>query len=454
MLNNNVELKNGKESKRQKVTQFHIEFVSKHLDKMLTGEINISEMLKMLKQECINKNETIIKDHRTIQRIVFTLLKDKPEKLNEYKKTIRNNIGKRRLGANKFDNVELGQYKLEEKKFKQMIIDKYLPKILSGEMTLRKVESELSVSNRTINRIVKEYYLQQNDSEGFEMYQETKRKNTGMSLKIRENAKKMRQEVSDFNVVTSAEFLSLSPKEQEEQVIKKIRKSKLKEEIHNPKKTALITNETTKVRIENIMKYFQGKNDPQNNKIYFSDEDIRYMIFRYPTLVSRSEDNLEEKIKVLKSYEDIDEETAYRMIKTFPTIMGYDAKRTKGQLDLLESEKLIDYIICNPSGLMKSENLMYALIQYAKERHNTSDLTNINRYNIFMGNNTLKRYYKTSYDEIKARFPYGNKSEKDSEYTISAEEIGKATYKDRSKSNEASRILSNVIENQIEGGLK
>lgn len=291
--------------------------------------------------------------------------------------------------------------------------------------------------------------MYQNDNEGFEKYQEAKRNNIGTSLEKRDNAQKMRREVSDFNVVTNAEFLLLSPKEQEEQVMMKIRKYRLKEERQSPRKTAVTTEKTTKIGIQRIMKYFQGKND--DNKIWFSDEDIRYMIFRYPTLANRSEENLEEKIKVLESYEDISEETAYGMIKVFLAIMGYDAKRTKGQLDLLESEKLMDYIIYNPAGLMRSESLMYALIQYAKDRHNTSDLTNVNRSNIFMGNNTMKRFYKTSYDEIKQKFPYNAKEEKDREYTISVEEIGKATYRARNKSNEASKVLSNAIEKQEKG---
>ena len=451
MLDNNIEENHKKMPvfKGRKVTQFHIGFVSKYLDKILTGEINISEMLKMLKQECLDKNETIIKDHGTIQRIVFTLLKDKPEELEEYKKTIRNNTGKRTLGAKRFENVELGQYKLEEKKFKQMIIDKYLPKILCGEMTLDMVERESAISHQTINKVVKEYYLYQNDNEGFEKYQEAKRNNIGTSLEKRDNAQKMRREVSDFNVVTNAEFLLLSPKEQEEQVMMKIRKCRLKEERQSPRKTVVTTEKTTKIGIQRIMKYFQGKN--YDNKIWFSDEDIRYMIFRYPTLVNRSEENLEEKIKVLESYEDISEEIAYGMIKVFPAIMGYDAKRTKGQLDLLESEKLMDYIIYNPAGLMRSESLMYALIQYAKERHNTSDLTNVNRSNIFMGNNTMKRFYKTSYDEIKQKFPHNARDEKDSEYTIYGEDLGKATYRARGKSNEASKVLSDAIKKQEKG---
>ncbi len=454
MQNNSNERKKNENSlffRGKKVTQFHVDFVKKYLDKILTGEINITEMLKMLKIECISKNKTIIKDHGSINRIIIKLLQDRPNELEEYKKILKTNIGKRSLGIGRFNDIELGQYNSEEVKFKQMIINEYLPKILSSEMTIVMIEKELSISHKTINKIIKEYYLQQNDYEGLEKYQEIKKKNSGLTMERRNDAKKMRKDVEGYNVVSNTEFILLSEKEQKKQLIMKIRKARLKEEITRKEKSLLTTEETTIKEIERTMKYFQGKNDIENNKIYFSDEDIRYMIFRYPTIINRRIENLEEKVNTLKSYEDIDVETAYGMIKAFPAIMGYDAKRTKGQLDLLESENLMDYIICTPSGLMRSENLMYALIQYAKERHHTLDLTNINRNNIFMGNNTLKRFYKTSYDEIKARFPYGNKKENDKECSISAEEIGKATYKARAKSNEASKVLSNAIEEQEKG---
>ena len=160
--------------------------------------------------------------------------------------------------------------------------------------------------------------MYQNDNEGFEKYQEAKRNNIGTSLEKRDNAQKMRREVSDFNVVTNAEFLLLSPKEQEEQVMMKIRKYRLKEERQSPRKTAVTTEKTTKIGIQRIMKYFQGKND--DNKIWFSDEDIRYMIFRYPTLANRSEENLEEKLEELSN----EKAKTYKPSKAGVVVKGID----------------------------------------------------------------------------------------------------------------------------------
>ena len=90
---------------------------------------------------------------------------------------------------------------------------------------------------------------------------------------------------------------------------------------------------------------------------------------------------------------------------------------------------------------------MYALIQYAKERHHTSNLENVNRNNIFLPNSSLKRIYGISYEELKAKFPYIADEEKDIEYTISPDVIGKATYSARKKSEEAENVLKQAIRN-------
>lgn len=130
------------------------------------------------------------------------------------------------------------------------------------------------------------------------------------------------------------------------------------------------------------------------------------MIFRYPTLINFTSEHLDNKIDFLMSYEQIDKEHAYEMIKKFPVILGYDIKRTKGQLDLLRDENLIDYIIQVPSKLMNSEELLYALIEFAKKRYHVSDLSRINGDSIFVSNATLKKSYGVSFEEIKKMFPY------------------------------------------------
>ncbi len=435
--------------KGRKISQFHINFIKKNLDKILSGELNTKEILKLLEQESISKEETIIKDAGSIKRMVEMLLKDRPEELEKYKQIVKRNSGKRNPYKGKIGKPKLGSYHIEEINFKKRIINEYLPKILKGETTFEIIEEELTTSHDTINKIIEDYYSQNNDSEGLEKYQQSKRKNMGVSLENRRKAKEMRQEVAKFKIVSNSEFLLLSQEEQEKQVMMKIRKEKLKEE-NTKRKSALISEEATNKKIEYIMNYFRGKNDLENNKIYFSDEDIRHMIFRCTSLIGKSAQNLDKKLEVLTSYKEITKQTAYGMIKSFPAIMGYDATRTNKQLDLLENENIIDYIIDTPRGVMMSVNLMYALIQYAKERHQTSDLSKINRNNIFMSNNTLKRLYKISHSEIKDRFPYGDK-EQEAEYTISAEDIGRATYNARNKSAEANNILESIVQDKLKG---
>ena len=80
------------------------------------------------------------------------------------------------------------------------------------------------------------------------------------------------------------------------------------------------------------------------------------------------------------------------------------------------------------------------------------ELSFINRNNIFMANSTLKRLYGLSYDEIKAKYPYLlEEQEQDIVYTIHPDEIGRATYGARKKSNEANNVLNEVINNHEKG---
>ena len=212
----------------------------------------------------------------------------------------------------------------------------------------------------------------------------------------------------------------LSTEQQRLQLIMKVQKERLKEELSETSliKNALMSEDAIEDKINTILNYFKSKNN--SDEIYFSDEDIYYMIFRYPTLISRSSETLDKKLNVLTSYNEIDEKTAYEMIKTFPAIMGYEPSRTKVQLDLLEKEGLIDAVISNPTRFMRSINLMYALIQYAKERYHTLNLENVNRNNIFMPNSSLKRIYGVTYEEIKAKYPY-TAEEQDVEYSVSSD---------------------------------
>lgn len=434
--------------KGRKISIFHIDFVKKHVEQMLSGELNTREMLTLLNEEAIKSKETQIKDAGTIKRIMIMILSNEPEKMKKYKETLRHNTGSRSPYKGKIGNSKTGEYYLKELKFKKRIIDEYLPKIISGEITFEIIEKELNTSHHTFDKIVEEYYLKHDDTEGLKAYREAKKKNYGVSLEKRENAKSMREEVEKYEVVSNSEFLLLSEEEQEKQIVMKIRQSKLKEEKNSKSiRSVVITEETTIAMIEKIKDYFKEKNDIDKGIEYFSEQDIRYIIFRYPTIISRDYETLDEKLEVLKSYDEIDEKTAYEMIKSFPAIMGYDAQRTKKQLDLLNQESLIDYAIQRPNGLMRSPHLMHALIQFAKERHQTEDLSNVNKSNIFMANSTLKRLYRVTYEEIKERYQYQPlEVEEDVPYSITGTDLGKATYDNVSveQSDEAALIVQQL----------
>lgn len=440
--------------KGRKISQFHLDYINRILDKILNGQLNTREVLVLLKQACIDNDETIIEDAGSIKRCVEMLLKDRPDDLKKYYEIVKKNSGRRNPYTGKIGKPKIGLYHEKEAEFQKNIITTYLPLIISGKMNIDKIAQELSCSPKTINKIIEEFYLRNNDSEGLQEFQNAKKRNSGTSVETRENAKIKREEVANYNVVPNNIFLTLPPEKQELQLIMKIRQEKLKQELSetNTNKTALTGEDFVRDKIDIIMSYFKSKNIHNYNTVYFTDDDIRYMIFRYPTLINRSVETLDEKIKVLTSYDDIEDEIAFGMIKSFPAILGYEASRTKKQLDLLEKEGLIDAVQANPTRFMLSINLMYALIEYAKERHHTKNLSKINRRNIFLSNSTLKRVYGVSNEEIKAKFPYIiDEEEQIIKSTISTAEIAKATYTSRAKSDEARNVFKQAMLNKEKG---
>lgn len=75
-----------------KISQFHIDFINEHLSDIFSGKLNTKETLKLLRQASISENETIIEDAESIKRIVEVLLKDRPEELKKYNRTVKKNI--------------------------------------------------------------------------------------------------------------------------------------------------------------------------------------------------------------------------------------------------------------------------------------------------------------------------------------------------------------------------
>ena len=56
--------------KGRKLSQFHLDFINRNLDKILNGELNTSEVLQLLRQDSIENDEAIIEDAGSIKRCV------------------------------------------------------------------------------------------------------------------------------------------------------------------------------------------------------------------------------------------------------------------------------------------------------------------------------------------------------------------------------------------------
>lgn len=311
------------------------------------------------------------------------------------------------------------------------IIKSNLDKVLTREMSTyqlfklinekAKIENKKQISDqRVISKAIRN--ILEDDSERLKRYEEVLKSNIGgNSVKKEKEIKERRQGVEDYQIVSNAEFLQLPEAEQEKQLIAKIRKAKLQEEKKSSnKKMRVLTEETIAAMIQRTEAYFRSKK-------VFLEQDIRFIIFRCPSIINFASETLDDKIRNFTSYEEIDTKKVFHAIKTFPAIMGYSKERTKEQLDLLQKDHLIDYVMRRPGEFMKSVALMYALIEYAKERHHTRDLTNIVESNIFLTNNHLKRLYDVSYEDIKKRFPYKQEKEQEQDtiYTVTGEDIGR-----------------------------
>lgn len=426
--------------KGKKVSQFHIDVVKENIDKIVSGELNTKEVIALINEKAIQAEEPTISDNGTVKRMVKIALEDKPDEIKKYEEILKHNTGRRSPKA-------VRRFLSQETEFEKQIVKEYLPKLISGEITFDILQKELQTSHLTVDKIIEAYYLRNDNEEGFKKYKEIQRKHGGVSLTRRKKAKEMRNEVEKYEIVSNTDFLSLTKEEQDKQIIMKIRQSKLQEEKNSQKRNALISKEATETLVKRIKDYFRSKNDYENKIENFSEQDINYMIFRVPAIIGIGTEKIEAKLKVLTSYDEIDEQTAYRMIKAFPSITGYSAERTKEILDILKKDNLIDHAIKRPICFMNSPALMYSLIQYAKERHKTDDLSNVTRTNIFLTNSAMKRLYGKNYEEIKQKYPYKKQyNEKDVEYTINGQDVGKATYNniEVEKSDEAHTIIEGL----------
>jgi len=371
--------------KRRKVVQAHIDIVNQIIDDITNGKMNSIEA-----EGYINKKAEEIGIEKiskyTIENLVEEILEDTPQKLALYKEKRRHNIGKR--------NPE----KIKDE-VKKQIIEEDLPRIIGGEIEVSKVAQKYGISARATGKIIEEY-LKPNEEE-YKKYKQVIKKNTGASLEQRRIAKRKREDINSKNIVKNEEFLLLPIEEQRELVSIKFLQSKLKEK--NIK--GISDKEYVDGKVKEKVEYFLSRNIEGENQANLKEVDALYMMYRFPSMINYSiEDKIDKVINYLEKKAELGFTDTNHIIKRFPSILGYSIERTEAQINILRQNNLIDAIITHPMRLMESPELMYALIEYAKQRHKTNNLDKVNRTNIFLTNKTMKRLYHTNYDEIKERF--------------------------------------------------
>jgi len=369
--------------KRIKVVQEHINFINEIIEKIIQGQINSLEAEEYVNNRAQQYGIARISSY-TIINLVEELLESKPDKLTLYRKNRKHNKGKRNPKKTK-DEV------------RKKIIEEELPKIMNAEIESTNVAERYGISAKTVRRIIEDYLKDKEDE-----YKKYKKMitNKGASLEIRKKATQKKSEFGRVNIATNEEFIELPLEEQREMVCLKFLKTNLKDN------KGLSDKEWVDKKVRELESYFLERNKDEKNKGQFTKSEILHMMYRFPTIINYS---IEEKINKMIVYLEEDANLGYKctnqIIKRFPQILGYGIERTKKQMKILQDNNLTDAIMDNPMRLMDSPELMHALIEFAKERHKTTNLDNINRNNIFLASRTIKRLYHTDYNEIKSRFP-------------------------------------------------
>lgn len=372
--------------KRRKVLQEHIDIVNNILDKLVSGELNTIEAMKYVNEKAQEKGIANISQD-TIISIAEELLENNTKKLEEYRKTRRHNMGARNPNTTP-----------EEKK--EAIIKEELAKVLKSEIQLTRVAEKYGISLKNARNIIEDYL--KNDEEQFKKYKETVAKNIGASLEKRQATTQRKDKIKSKDTVTNKEFVLLDKQTQKELIVNKFLKNKIKEDEHKG-----ISNEQyVYERLEELIQYFNKRNLEESSKGILTEEDILYMAYRFPTMLNYSiEEKIEPTIKSMENNQEIGYINTSHILRVFPAILGYSKERTEKQLEILQKNNLIGAIIESPMRFMNSPDLMYAQIEFAKERHKTNNLERVKYSNIFMPNPTMKRLYKTNYDEIKKKYP-------------------------------------------------
>lgn len=413
----------------RKLTQKHIDEIQKLLPDMIIGKINVKEAQTIV-NKMARENELPEISTDTIKKHIRKTLKDEPEKLEEFNYTLVHNAGKR-------NPVTI---RISEEKLNQKIIEEDLPMIFDEKTTISDIAIKRKLSERKTRDIIENYL--KSDNEKFEIYKSIMKKNCGAPPKkrIKANAKKSR--VESANIVENREFELLPKEKKRKQIVYKYLKMKM-----NETENAHICNEeTVDNKIQNLVSFFESRTKNIDGKADIKEDDSLIMMYKVPTLLNYSmKEKIVPALQTLEKNEQLGRKNAYHIVKTFPSILGYTPERTSKQLQILEESNLIDAIIDVPRRLMESPQLMYAQIEYAKERHHTADLSTIKRSNIFAGNDQLRRLYGTSIDEIKERFPLKEKKVENN-VRFSEQEIGKKTVE---VSTELKEKAEQIIENKL-----
>lgn len=412
---------------KRKVTQEHIDLLEKLVPDIISGEKNAKEVCEIVNQMSREKELPQISPY-SIRKYARIILKDKPEELAKLSYAMVHNNGKN------FGN------KIIEESLKNKIINEDLKLILDRKVQITDIAKKRGISIRSTRDIIENYLNK--DEEKFAEYKAIVKKNMGASTKRRISSKAKKSRVESTEIVSNKNFELLSKEEKRKQLVYKFLKMKM-----NEKEDAQISNEeAVDNRIQELIEFFESRNQEIDEKKNINEEDALNMMYKVPTLLNYSiKEKIEPVLQTLGENEKIGYENANVMVKQFPSIFGYSPERTAKQLEILGNNNLMDAVIDSPRRLMESPQLMYAQIEYAKERHHTQDLSMINRSNIFASNSTLMRLYGTNYDEIKERFSLKENTKEDT-IRFTEQEIGKETAR---TSTELKDKTQQVIDNRL-----
>ena len=373
--------------KRRKVVQAHIDSINEIIDDLIKGKLGSADAAEYVNKKAEEVGIEKISKY-TVQNLIEEILQDTPDKLKEYKQNRAKIIGMR--------NAEIISDEVKTK-----IIEQELPRILSSEIELSKVAKIYEISSKSVINIIERYL--KSDEKEYKRYKEIVRKNIGgATIEQSRVSKEKIEKISSIDIATKEEFLLLQIEQQREMASIKYLQNKLKEK--NSK--GINDKETIDRKVQEKVKYFLERNLNEENIGNLTEEDVLYMMYRFPTMIGYSiEDKIGKMIKYLEDEANLGFEQTSSIVRTFPAIFGYSVERTRSQIQILENNNKVDAMIEHPMRLMYSPELIHALIEFAKQKHETNNLDDVKNTNIFLTNKRMKKRYNVTHEELKERFP-------------------------------------------------